>query len=71
MIKNLILLDRFVEDKLYLWDICDLKLDTVTRFEDQDPNVNKMLIDQLIHKYFKYIKAKASKFTNRDSVFNQ
>ena len=70
MIKNLILLDRFVEEKLYLWDICDLKLDTVTRFEDQDQNVNKMLIDQLIQKYFKYIKGKASKYTNRDSVFN-
>jgi len=34
MIKNLILLDRFVEEKLHLWDICDLKLETVTRFED-------------------------------------
>jgi len=34
MIKNLIMLDRCVEEKLFLWEIADLQLDTVDSFTD-------------------------------------
>ena len=71
MIKNLIMLDRCVEEKLFLWEIADLQLDTVESFTDQDQKINTMLINFLIKKYYQYIKIKAAKYTNKDSVFNQ
>ena len=71
MIKNLIMLDRCVEEKLFLWEIADLQLDTVESFTDQDQKINTMLINFLIKKYYDYIKIKAAKYTSKDSVFNQ
>ena len=70
MIKNLIILDRMVEAKLFLWEISDVSIETAERFTDENKSINDMQIDQLIRKYFAYIKAKAKKYTNKDSCFN-
>ncbi len=70
MIKNLIILDRMVEEKLFLYEISDVTLENVENFTDENKSINDMLIDQLIRKYFSYIKIKAKKYTNMDSCFN-
>jgi len=36
MIKNLIILDRIVEEKLFLWEISDVELETADKFTDKD-----------------------------------
>ncbi len=34
VLKNLILFDRFVDEKLFLWDISDLNVLSVDKFHD-------------------------------------
>lgn len=47
-IKNLIILDRIVEEKMFLWEICDLEIETLENFKDIDESNNQMLINILV-----------------------
>ena len=40
ILKNLIILDRCVEEKLFLWEISDLTLESVEFFKDKDEKIN-------------------------------
>jgi len=48
VLKNLIILDRCTDEKLFLWDISDVELNTAKHFKDKDPNINEMMINYLI-----------------------
>ena len=37
MIKNLIILDFIVEEKLFLWETSDLVLESIDNFKDENP----------------------------------
>ena len=45
MIKNLIILDRMVEEKLFLNEISDVTLENVENFSDENKSINDMQID--------------------------
>ena len=40
ILKSLIILDRCVEEKLFLWEISDLTLESVEFFKDKDEKIN-------------------------------
>ena len=41
MIKNLIILDRCVEEKLFLYDIMELKINKIENYKDHEPKISK------------------------------
>jgi hypothetical protein len=41
MIKNLIILDRCVEEKLFLYDIMEMKIYRVENYKDPEPKISK------------------------------
>ncbi|KAL4496040.1 hypothetical protein ABPG72_015462 [Tetrahymena utriculariae] len=70
LVKNLIILDRCVEDRSFVNDIATIHILHVENFKDPDPRNSIIKIDGFIRKYFQYIKMKSKLYAKKNSSFN-
>jgi len=83
VIKNLIILDRCIDEKYFLNDISELDFPHIKNYKDDDPSICKSInqlnsyfllaniqIDGLIQKYYFLIVEKAKIYKNKGNVFN-
>ncbi|CAD8160591.1 unnamed protein product [Paramecium pentaurelia] len=68
IIKNLIIIDRCVNDGILLKEFCELDLPNIENRSEINRNNNKLLINELISKYYNYIKFKSQQLRTSFSL---
>jgi len=67
LVKNLVILDRMLDDKRFVHDVSELELDYVENFKDSK---TKMRIDELVREYYRFVKAKARLYADPKCSLN-
>ncbi|CAD8079091.1 unnamed protein product [Paramecium sonneborni] len=68
IIKNLIIIDRCVNDGILLSQFCELDLPNIENRSERNKNNNNLLIHELISKYYLYIKFKSQQLRTSFSL---
>ncbi|CAD8083941.1 unnamed protein product [Paramecium primaurelia] len=70
IIKNLIILDRCVENRFLVTEIANMNITYVENYVEQDLKYKSLSMDSFVRNYYMYLKRKAALYSIKNSSFN-